>query len=157
MILRAGLAGLCGAIAVATCCTACTSPADELRPTAVKAARDIAAKALTRLRAATPPMPASIDRATTEIVPEANYVGGTVLLGKDVPATGRFTARFAFVTLVGNGVSGQYEQVAGRLCVSYSGDLDHPGTVEMADLTCPPGLPGPDNGVPVDREIKLAD
>jgi hypothetical protein len=29
--------------------------------------------------------------------------------------------------------------------------------VTMADLACPPGLPGPDNDVPVDREIKLTD
>ncbi|MEV4052647.1 hypothetical protein AB0J55_15810 [Amycolatopsis sp. NPDC049688] len=157
MGLRAGLAGLCGAIAVATCCTACASPADELRPKAVAGARAAAADALRQLRAAAPPMRASVDQAIADIVPNENRVGGTVLLGKELPADGRYTARYAFVSLVGDGFQGQYEQIAVRLCVSYSGDLGRPGEVAMADLPCPPGLPGPDNGVPVDREIKLAD
>ncbi|MEV6830819.1 hypothetical protein [Amycolatopsis sp. NPDC051102] len=157
MGLRAGLAGLCGAIAVATCGTACAGPADELRPKAVAGARAAAADALRQLQAAAPPMRASVERAIADVVPNENRVGGTVLLGRELSADGRYTARYAFVSLVGGGYQGQYEQIAVRLCVSYTGDLDRPGAVTMADLACPAGLPGPDNGVPVDREIKLTD
>lgn len=154
--MRTGLAGVCGVIAVAMCCAACASPADKLRPEAVKAARAHAANALQQLRAATPPMHESVERAIAAVVPNENRVGGTVLIRKDVPPSGRYTAQYAFVSLVGGGFDGQYEQLAVRLCVSYSGDLARPGAVEMTDLACPPGLPGPDNDVPVEREIKLS-
>jgi hypothetical protein len=144
-------------IAVAMCCAACTSPADKLRPEAIKGARTAAADALRQLQAVTPPTRESIERAIAEIPLNENRGGGTVLLEKNIPTSGRYIAQYAFVSLVGDGFEGQYEQVAVRLCVSYSGDLEQPGAVEMTDLTCPPGLPGPDNGVPVEREIKLSE
>jgi hypothetical protein len=155
---RTGLAGLCGAIALSTCCAACASPADQLRPRVVEAARDHAASALHQLQTVTPLTRESLTRAITEIPRNENRVGGTVLIRKDVPADGKYTAQYAFVALIGDGFTGgAYEQLAVRLCVTYTGDLSRPGAVEMADLTCPPGLPGPDNGVPVEREIKLAE
>ena len=143
-------------IAVAMCCAACASPADKLRPAAIKGARAAAADALRQLQNVAPLTRESIERAIAEVVPNESRGGGTVLLGKDVPPSGRYTAQYAFVSLVGGGFDGQYEQLAVRLCVSYSGDLARPGAVEMTDLACPPGLPGPDNDVPVEREIKLS-
>ena len=157
MISRRVLAVLCGTIAMVTCCTACTSPADQLRPVATKAVRAKATGALGQLRATTPPTSESIDRTITEVAHDWNNGGSTVLLGKDLSPNGRFTARYAFFALVGDGFSGQYDQLAVRLCVSYSGDPKRPSAVEMADLTCPSGLPDPSDSVPVDRDVKLAD
>ena len=156
---RTGLAGLCGAIVVSTCYAACAKAADQLRPRVAEAARDHAASALHQLQTVTPLTRESLTRVITEI-PRERKPGRrrTVLIRKDVPADGKYTAQYAFVALIGDGFTGgAYEQLALRLCVTYTGDLSRPGAVEMADLTCPPGLPGPDNGVPVEREIKLAD
>ncbi|MEV0066787.1 MULTISPECIES: hypothetical protein [unclassified Amycolatopsis] len=155
MRLRRMLAGACGLMVLAVCGTACASPADKLQPIATSAVREKASGALGELRGATPRTPESIERAVANVLLKWNTGGATVLLEKDVPVTGRFTARFAFLALVGDGFVGQYVQYAVRLCVSYSGEVGRIGSVEMADLTCPPGLPDPSDSVPVDRDVKL--
>ncbi|WP_326566833.1 hypothetical protein VSH64_33970 [Amycolatopsis rhabdoformis] len=139
------------------CDTACTSSAEQLDPIATKGAREKASAVLGELRSATPPTRESIDRAVTRILAGWNTGGVTVLLRKDIPAAGRFTASFALLSFVGGGVNGEYIQYAVRLCVSYSGDVNRPGSTEMADLTCPPGLPDPSDSVRVRREVKLTD
>jgi len=126
-------------------------------PVAIEAARAEAAKALEELRTTTPPTPPSLDKIIAEIPSDVGGSGGTMLLSKDIPSSGRFAANFAFVAQVGNGYLAEYVQVAVRLCVSYSGDLAHLSSVGVRDLACPPGLPDPGNSVPVSREIKLHD
>lgn len=71
---------------MATCCAACASPADELRPKAVAGARAAAADALRQLQTAAPPGRASVERAIADVVPNENRVGGTVLLAEELPA-----------------------------------------------------------------------
>lgn len=150
-------AGLCGLMVLVLCGTACTSSAEKLEPIATKTVRDKASQVLGELRSTTPPTPESIDRAVTKILEGWNIGGATVLLGKDIPAAGRFTARFALLSFVGGGVNGEYIQYAVRLCVSYTGDVSRPSSTEMTDLACPPGLPDPSDIIPVSREVKLTE
>ncbi|WP_143047039.1 hypothetical protein [Amycolatopsis xylanica] len=153
MTVRAGWAGLCGAIAVAMCCTACADPVDELRAAATAGVRDIAEKALRRFQESPTPTRESITRATDENL--LNNPDQATILVKEIPESGYFNADFAFLALAGNGYSGEYVQVAVRLCVSYVGELGRPGSIRMMDRSCPAGLPGPTNGTPVDRDVTL--
>lgn len=102
-------------------------------PRATKAARTEAAGALAELRAASPPIPAAINKAIAEIPSDVS--GGEMNCSAKCPG-------FAFVALIGD---------------DYPAEFDHPGAVEVTDLTCPPGLPGASNGTPVTREVKLHD
>lgn len=142
-------------MAVALCCSACTDKTDKLRATATAAVRDIAQEAAQRLREAVPPLPASIEKAVGEIV--ADRPGRATVITKNVPQNGMFKVSFAFLALVGDGDISEYKQIAVRLCATYSGDSARAGKIDVVDLSCPPGLPGPSNGVPVDREVKLSD
>jgi hypothetical protein len=76
---------------------------------------------------------------------------------KNIADRGRFDVNFAFLASTEAGGGGTYTKVAVRLCVSYSGEVGVPGSVVVADLNCPPGLPGELGSVPISGDVHLAD
>jgi hypothetical protein len=152
MRIRAVLAVLCSLFAL--CCTACGGSSEKARATSTEAARATAQDTLWQLRGAD--QNRSALEAAIENVRTARP-GANLVVRNNVADRGRFSVDFAFLTSTEAGGGGTYTKAAVRLCVSYSGEVGVPGSVVVADLNCPPGLPGELGGVPISGDVRLAD
>ena len=92
--------------------------------------------------------------ALNDVVVNDGYRGITVLNS----STGPSSSFVADLAIVGGGVAGggvDYKDVEVRVCVRYSGRLGVDPHVDMADVTCPAGLPSTHYGLPIERTVTL--